>query len=57
VEKQISILYTHEVFKIFQKEVIASRDQCFVVQIVQQEGAKIAIMNDGFCEGKGGSLE
>jgi hypothetical protein len=27
VEKQISMLYMHNVFKIFQKEVVATRDQ------------------------------
>jgi hypothetical protein len=55
VEKQISILYMHNVFKIFQKEVVATRDQCFVVHIVQQEGVKIAII--WAREGKDGSLE
>jgi hypothetical protein len=45
--KQISILYTHHVFRIFQKEVVAARDYCFVVQILQQNGVKIVIINDG----------
>jgi hypothetical protein len=47
MEKQISILYTHQVFRLFQNEVVAARDHCFVVQIVQQEGAKIVIINEG----------
>jgi hypothetical protein len=45
VERQGSIMYMHNVFKIFQ-EVIAARDQCFVVGIVQQEGIKIVKIND-----------
>jgi hypothetical protein len=47
IEKQGNILYTHTVFKKFQKEVIATRDHCFVVEIEHQEGVKIVIINDG----------
>jgi hypothetical protein len=39
-------VYTHNVFKIFQGEVIVARDQCFIVGIVQQEGIKIVKIND-----------
>jgi hypothetical protein len=35
MEKQGSILYTHSIFKKFQKEVIAARDHCFVIGIEQ----------------------
>jgi hypothetical protein len=35
------------VFRIFQKEVVVARDHCFVVQILQQDDVKIAIINDG----------
>jgi hypothetical protein len=47
MEKQGSILYTHSIFKKFQKEVIAARDHCFVIGIEQQEGVKIVVINDG----------
>jgi hypothetical protein len=46
IEKQGSILYTQVVFKYFQNEVIAARDHCIVVGIMQQEGIKILIIND-----------
>jgi hypothetical protein len=46
MERQGSIMYTHNVFKIFHEEVIAARDQCFLVGIVQQEGIKIVKIND-----------
>jgi hypothetical protein len=46
IEKQVSILYMHHVFRIFQKEVVAARDHCFVVQILQHNGVKIIIIND-----------
>jgi hypothetical protein len=39
-------MYTHNMFKIFQEEVIAARDQCFVVSIAQQDGIKIVKIND-----------
>jgi hypothetical protein len=41
-------MYTHNMFKIFQEEVIAARDQCFVVSIAQQDGIKIVKINDAF---------
>ena len=47
MEKQVSILYTRNVFKIFQKEVVVARDHCFVVKIVQQDDVKIVVVNDG----------
>jgi hypothetical protein len=47
IEKQGSIFYTQAVFKYFQNEVIAARDHCIVVGIMQQEGIKILIINDG----------
>ena len=43
----MSILYTRNVFNIFQKEVAAARDHCFVVQIVKEEGVKVFAINDG----------
>jgi hypothetical protein len=46
VERQGSIMYRHNMFKIFQEEVIAARDQCFVVGIAQQDGIKIVKIND-----------
>jgi hypothetical protein len=35
VERQGRIMYTHNMFKIFQEEVITTRGQCFVVGIAQ----------------------
>jgi hypothetical protein len=47
MEKQGSICYTHNLFKLFQQEVIAARDHCSVVDITQQESAKIVTIDDG----------
>jgi hypothetical protein len=47
IEKQGSILYTHNVFKKFQNEVISARDHCFVVGIMLQEDVKFVVINDG----------
>jgi hypothetical protein len=47
MEKQISILYMHNMFKSFQKDVVAARDYCFVVEIMQEEDVKVVIINDG----------
>jgi hypothetical protein len=48
VEKQANILYTHNVFNIFQKEVIAARDHCSVLGTTQQYDVKLVMINDGF---------
>jgi hypothetical protein len=47
VEKQTSIVYTYNVFKKFQAEVVAARDNCSVVGITQVENAKLVTINDG----------
>jgi hypothetical protein len=47
VEKQGSILYTHNMFYIFQQEVIAARDHCSVLGTTQQDDAKLVLINDG----------
>jgi hypothetical protein len=47
VEKQASILYTHNMFNIFQNEVIAARDHCSILGTTQQEVAKLVLVNDG----------
>jgi hypothetical protein len=47
MEKQASILYTHNVFNIFQKEVIAARDHCSVLGTTQQDDVKLVVINDG----------
>jgi hypothetical protein len=39
-------MYMHNMFKIFQEEVIAATDQYFVVGIAQQDGIKIVKIND-----------
>jgi hypothetical protein len=47
VEKQGSMLYTRNVFKKFQTEVEAARDDCRVVSITQFEIVKMVVINDG----------
>jgi hypothetical protein len=46
VEKQGSIVYTHEVFKNFKAEVVAARDHCSIVGITQVESVKFVGIND-----------
>jgi hypothetical protein len=46
VEKEGSIVYTHEVFKNFKAKVVAIRDQCSVVGITQVESAKFVTINN-----------
>jgi hypothetical protein len=46
IERQGSIFYSRNVFKIFQEEVIATRDSRFVVDIAQHEGVKVVKIND-----------
>jgi hypothetical protein len=46
MEKQGSILYTRNVFKRFQTEVIAARDRCSVVSITPFESIKMVFIND-----------
>jgi hypothetical protein len=47
VEKQASILYTHKVFRIFQDEVVAARDHCYVLGAIQQDAVKYVTVSDG----------
>jgi hypothetical protein len=47
VEKQASILYTCNMFNIFQKEAIAARDHCSILGTTQQEVVKLVLINDG----------
>jgi hypothetical protein len=47
VEKQNSMLYTRTVFKKFQTEVQAARDQCSVVSITHFDSVKMVVINDG----------
>ena len=47
MEKQGSMLYTYNMFKLFQEEVIAARDHCSVVGMTQQDGIKVVTINDG----------
>jgi hypothetical protein len=48
VEKQGSIIYTHEVFKNFKVEVVVARDHCSVVGITQVESGNFVGINDAF---------
>lgn len=45
IEKQCCMPYTHEVFKIFQKQVVASRDYCFIQGITEYGCKKIVIVS------------
>jgi len=47
MEKQGSVLYTHEVFLSFQKEVVAARDHCWVQNITLSDEMKIVTIGDG----------
>jgi len=44
MEKQCSMIYTHEIFHKFQKEIVASRDHCFIQGITEGEEVKIVIV-------------
>jgi hypothetical protein len=41
LEKQCSMIYTHEVFAQFQTQVLAARDHCFIQGITDSEEMKI----------------
>jgi hypothetical protein len=40
MEKQCSVIYTHEVFKNFQEQIVAARDHCIVQGISESEDMK-----------------
>jgi hypothetical protein len=46
VEKQTSLLYTQKLFNIFQEEVNAARDHCFILQTTEEEFVKYVIVGD-----------
>ena len=46
IEKQASVVFTHEVFDKFQKEVVAAREHCDVQGTELVEGIKIVAIND-----------
>jgi hypothetical protein len=46
MEKQDSIIYTHEVLKNFKAEVVAARDHCSIVDITQVDNEKFLAIND-----------
>jgi hypothetical protein len=47
VEKQASILYTHNMFYIFQEEVVVARDHCSILGTTQYLDVKLVMVNDG----------
>jgi hypothetical protein len=47
MEKQGSMLYTHEVLLSFHKEVVAARDHCWVQNIAMSEEMKTVTIGDG----------
>ncbi|XP_025808743.1 protein FAR1-RELATED SEQUENCE 5-like isoform X2 [Panicum hallii] len=41
MEKQCSMIYTHEIFDKFQKQIVASRDHCFIQGIIERDEIKL----------------
>ncbi|PVH48490.1 hypothetical protein PAHAL_4G340600 [Panicum hallii] len=41
MEKQCSMIYTHEIFDKFQKQIVASRDYCFIQEIIERDEIKL----------------
>jgi hypothetical protein len=41
MEKQCSIIYTHEIFNKFQQQIVLSRDDCFIQEIVEHGNIKL----------------
>ena len=45
MEKQCSVIYTHEVFSKFQEQIIAARDHCIIQGITECEDIKIVTIS------------
>jgi hypothetical protein len=46
MEKQCSIIYTHEIFNKFQRQIVLSRDDCFIQEIVEHSNIKLVTIGN-----------
>ncbi|XP_044376455.1 protein FAR1-RELATED SEQUENCE 5 [Triticum aestivum] len=48
IERQARALFTHEIFELFQAQVLAARDECDVQEMANGEGIKIISISDQY---------